>query len=175
MPAGAVTQFQKSAYTAIDLKHCMPAADQPQASAYRCPGLDGTTVYFAEVDGHTYIAAGNSPETAKAARQSLKANNTPFTANAERATIEWRFVIREKRQVPYAMIVRYFTHNDTAAGEVLVVSRIAGAEACHVAYIDARANRDAIVLARRIADQRARTFDCRQGGTIEGERGQSPM
>ena len=174
-PAGAVTQFQKSAYTSIDLKHCETLKVHPDGNAYLCRGLSGTPVYFAEGDGRAFVAAGAKPEASRAASQTLKAFNTPFAAQSERATIEWRFVIRDKRQVPYAMIVRYFTHNDSGSGEVLVVSRVAGAEACHVAYIDAKANRDAIVLARRIADERARGFDCKGEATVEGVRGAGPM
>ena len=56
--------------------------------------------------------------------------------------------------MPYAAIVRYFTAVDGAKGEVLVVSRITATEACHVAYIDALATPEAIVLARRVADER---------------------
>jgi hypothetical protein len=44
-----------------------------------------------------------------------------------------------------------------------------------VAYIDALANADAISLARRIADGRARTFDCRREPRVEGDTGRSPM
>jgi hypothetical protein len=173
--ADGVTRFQKSAYTTIDLRHCETLRTHPDGNSYRCEGLPGLPVYFAEGDGRTFVGAGTAPEASRAASQTLKAFNTPFAGQSERATVEWRFVIRDKRQVPYAMIVRYFTHDDRAAGEVLVVSRVAGAEACHMAYIDAKANRDAIVLARRIADQRATTFDCKGNATVEGETGASPM
>ena len=173
--AGAVTQFQKSAYTAFSLGDCRKQGSHPDGDAYLCPGLPGFPVYVAEGDGRTFISAGLSPQSAPAAGQTLASFNTPFVRATQRATVEWRFVIRDGRKVPYATIMRYFTHDGTARGEVLVVTRIQGSQACHVAYIDALANADAIVLARKIADERARSFDCAAPATIEGETGVSPM
>ena len=69
----------------------------------------------------------------------------------------------------------YFTKADNANGQVLVVSRVSEKDTCHVAYIDARANDDAIVMARRIADEYARGFDCSHSPSAEGETGKSPM
>jgi hypothetical protein len=60
-------------------------------------------------------------------------------------------------------------------GDVLVVSKVSDEETCHVAYIDALANRDAIALAREIADRQAKTFDCRSRPRVEGATGRSPM
>lgn len=173
--AHSVTTFQKSAYTAVDRKACRTLRSHPNGDAYLCHGLDGFPVYLAEADGRTFVAGGTDPEKSLAARQSLKASNTPFAHPSDRATVEWRFVIRDQRKVPFAMIVRYFTKVEDRTGEVLVVTRIAGAQACHVAYIDALANANAIVLARKIADDRARKFDCNSAATVEGEQGRSPM
>ena len=79
------------------------------------------------------------------------------------------------RQIPYAIIVRFHTAVDGRKGDVLVVSKVSTNETCHVAYIDALANHDAITLARQIADGRARTFDCTGEPTAEGATGRSPM
>lgn len=174
-PAGGVTLFQKSAYSTIDLAACTPLRRDAGGSAFLCPGLDGTAIYYARGDKRTYIAAGIEAEKTQAATQTLKAFNSPLRKSG-RATVEWRFTIKDEHRVPYAMIVRYFTRSDEARGEVLVVTRIAGGQACHVAYIDALANEDAIVLARKIADERARTFKCgEQAANVEGARGKSPM
>lgn len=173
--AAAVTQFQKSVYTAFSLADCRKQLSHVDGAAYLCPGLPGFRVYVAEGDGRTFLSAGYAPENAPAANQTLTSFNTPFVHSTQRATIEWRFVIRDGRKVPYATIMRYFTHNASARGEVLVVMRVQGAEACHVAYIDALANNDPIVLARKIADERARTFNCATPATIEGKTGVSPM
>ena len=58
--------------------------------------------------------------------------------------------------------MRFHTSRDGRNGDVLVVSKVSDAETCHVAYIDALANPDAIALARQIADRQAKSFDCRQ-------------
>ncbi|MEQ1697405.1 MAG: hypothetical protein ABL901_16355 [Hyphomicrobiaceae bacterium] len=173
--AEAVTTFQKSLFTSIDRKACTTLRSHPDGNAYRCPGLDGFPIYLAEGDHRTFVAGSIEPEKTRAAQQTLGAFNTPFLHSSHRAIIEWRFTIKEKRKVPFAMIVRYFTEMNGRKGEVLVVTRIAGKEACHVGYVDALANANAIVLARRIADERARTFDCRTDPSIEGERGRSPL
>lgn len=170
---GAVTSFQKSAFTTVDRKICKSVPGQP--NGYLCPGIDGLEIYVAEGNGRTFVASGTAPEQSLAARQTLGALNTPFVRSTERATVEWRFTIKDKRRVPFAMIVRYFTLADGRTGEVLVVTRVAGAEACHIAYVDALANPDAIVLARKIADERARRSSCGGPIPVEGEHGQSPM
>lgn len=175
VPAHAVTLFQRSVYTTLDLAHCATLQSNPDGTTYQCPGLPGVPVYFAEGDDRTFLSAGAGLAKSRAAQQTLKSFNSVFPKAGGRATIEWRFVIRDNRKVPYAMIVRYFTEIDTAKGQVLVVSRVTDKDTCHVAYIDARANPDAIVMARRIADERAPTFDCKRSPTVEGATGKSPM
>jgi hypothetical protein len=58
---------------------------------------------------------------------------------------------------------------------VLVVSKVSDAETCHVAYIDALANKDAIALARHVADKQSKSFDCSREPRTEGVTGRSPM
>jgi hypothetical protein len=43
---------------------------------------------------------------------------------------------------------------------MLVVTRLPPGPVCHVAYVDAQANRDANALARKAADEFARDFQC---------------
>src|SRR5262249_3409421 len=80
--------------------------------------------------------------------QTLGAVNSMFDKGSDRATIEWRFDRRGDKQIPYAIIVRFHTSRDGRKGDVLVVSKVGLADTCHVAYIDALANSDAIALAR---------------------------
>jgi hypothetical protein len=55
---------------------------------------------------------------------------------------------------------------------MLVVTRLAPGRVCHVGYIDAEANRDAIALARELADTKARKFRCGDDKTVVlGKRG----
>ncbi len=175
LPAQAVTVFQKSTFTTLDRTLCKTLRTHPDGNTYLCPGLPGYPVYFAEGDLRTYIAASTAPETTVAAQQTLRAFNSPFPRGTSRATLEWRFTIKNGQKVPFALIVRYFTEMDGAKGEVLVVARIAGSESCQIARIDALANDTAIVLARELADDRARKSVCPAEPSIEGARGKSPM
>lgn len=174
MTGQGVTVFQKSAYTTIDLAHCTRTRTA-DGESFLCNGLPGYPIYVAEGDLRAFVAASTAPRSSRAAEQTLGAFNTPFKANSKRAPVEWRIVIRGGKPVPYATIVKYYTRNDTTDGQVFVVMKVAGAESCHVAYVDATGSEDAIVLARQIADERARAFDCRSEPSVVGARGRSPM
>jgi hypothetical protein len=171
--AGATTV--KSLYTTLALADCKVVRKHEHGNAYACPGLEGWPVWFAEGDDRTYVSYGAGGEKLRAAGQTLGAFNSPFAEKAPRATIEWRFVRRDGRPVPYATILRFHTSRDGRRGDVIVVTRVAAGEACQIARIDAFANPDAIALARSVADEEARTFDCRQEPRIVGRRGRSPM
>jgi hypothetical protein len=140
-----------------------------------CEGLPGAPVFFAEDDLREFVSVGVDAERRRAATQTLRPSNSIFEKGATRATIEWRFNRRGERTLPYAIIVRFHTTRDGHSGDVLVVSKVSDTETCHVAHIDARANKDAIALARQIADTQAKTFDCRLEPRTEGARGKSPM
>lgn len=173
--AAAVKTLAKSLYTNIDLRHCTRLKRHPDGGMWRCAGLPGYPILVAEGDLRFFLSFGREPEKRRAAEQTLPAFNTPFSDRRNRATVEWRFETRDGKPVPYAAIVRYFTAVDGRKGEVLVVSRVTNTEACHVAYVDALATPEAIVLARRIADERARSFDCRDEPKQEGSLGKGPL
>jgi hypothetical protein len=165
----------KSFYTTVDLKVCKQVKRHRDGGAWRCEGLAGLPVYVAEGDLRQFVSVGVDAERRRAAAQTLGAFNSIFEKGASRATIEWRFNRRGERMLPYAIIVRFHTSRDGRNGDVLVVSKVSDAETCHMAYIDALANPDAIALARQIADRQAKRFDCRQDPQTEGATGKSPM
>lgn len=173
--AAEAIQQVKSLYTAIDLGACKAVASDREGEARICKGLPGYPVYVLEGRSGTYLSVGLNAASRRAARQTLNAFNTLFDKAGRRSTVEWRFVVREQRPVPYATIVRYFTQGASGAGEVLVVTRVTDREACQVAYVDALANADAIVLARRIADTVAKTRGCPPEPVVHGLAGRSPM
>jgi hypothetical protein len=173
--AAAVKSPAKSLYTNIDLRQCTRVKHHPDGDTWRCAGLPGYPILVAEGDLRFFLSFGRNAEKRRAAEQTLPAFNTPFAGRSRRATVEWRFETREEKPVPYAAIVRYFTAVDGAKSEVLVVSRVTATEACHVAYVDAIATPEAIVLARRIADERARSFDCRKEPSREGVARNGPL
>ena len=165
----------KSLYTTIDLAECRQVRSGPDGSAWLCNGLDGYPVHIREGDLRTFVSVGQRPETRRAAHQSLKASNSLFSDKSKRATLEWRFVKRDGKILPFATIQRYFTRGDHDSGQVLVVTKVTPTEDCHVAHIDALANPQAIVLARAVADKEARSFDCRAEPKRVGKQGRSPM
>jgi hypothetical protein len=122
-----------------------------------------------------FVSVGENAQKRRAATQTLGAFNTIFEKGSDRATVEWRFNRRGEKQIPYATIVRFHTSRGGRKGDVLVVSKVSPTESCHVAYIDALANQDAITLARFVADNQAKTFDCRNEPRPEGATGKSPM
>ena len=174
-PAPAAANPVKSLYTTVDLKICKQVKRHRDGGAWRCAGLDDLPVYVAEGDLRQFVSVGANAEMRRAATQTLGAFNSMFEKGSTRATIEWRFDRRGERKLPYAIIVRFHTSRDGRNGDVLVVSKVSDAETCHVAYIDALANPDAIALARQIADRQAKSFDCRQEPHTEGATGRSPM
>jgi hypothetical protein len=174
-PAPAAANPVKSLYTTVDLKVCRQLKRHRDGGAWRCEGLAGLPVYVAEGDLRHFVSVGADPQKRRAATQTLGAFNSIFEKGQSRATIEWRFNRRGERKLPYAIIVRFHTSRDGRNGDVLVVSKVSDSETCHVAYIDALANPDAIALARQIADSRAKSFDCRQEPRTEGATGRSPM
>lgn len=169
--AAAADHKRKSLYTVLEPATCKVIKKHADGNAYECPGLPGFPVYFAEGDLRTFLSFGAQSGARRAATQTLGPFNTPFEAGHRRTTIEWRFTQSAGRQLPHAAIVRYFVSRDKARGQMLVVTRIGESEACHVAYIDALANPDAIMIARRIADEVAPRFACSGEPTIEGKRG----
>ncbi|WP_334147565.1 hypothetical protein [Hyphomicrobium sp.] len=168
--AGAIQQV-KSLYTAIDLSLCEAVA----GGGRLCKGLPGYPVYVTEGAQKAYLSVGADAGSRLAARQTLGSRNTLFDKGGQRTTVEWRFIVRDGTPVPYATIVRYFTRDEGGHGEVLVVMRVTDREACHVAYVDALANADAIVLARKLADTVARSEACPAAPSAHGTQGFSPM
>jgi hypothetical protein len=165
----------KSLYTTVQLKTCKQVKRHRDGGAWLCEGLAGLPVYVAEGDLRQFLSVGADAPKRRAATQTLGAFNSIFENGSDRATIEWRFDRRGEKQIPYAIIVRFHTAQDGRKGDVLVVSKVGAAETCHVAYVDALANSDAITLARFVADKQAKTFDCRSEPHTEGATGKSPM
>jgi hypothetical protein len=165
----------KSLYTTIQLKACKHIKPHRDGAAWLCEGLAGLPVYVAEGDLRQFLSVGEDAQKRRAATQTLGPFNSIFESGSDRATIEWRFDRRGERQIPYATIVRFHTSKDGRKGDVLVVSKVSASETCHVAYIDALANSDAITLARFVADTRAKAFDCSNDPLPEGATGRSPM
>lgn len=149
-----------SLFTSIGLDTCKAQASA-EGRSWSCGAL--LPVFVAERDSHFFLAVGSNAHEHRAARQTLQAINTPVEHTSHRITVEWRVKSRGGVRTPYASIIRYFTQRSGKPGEVLVVTKITDGQSCHVAYVDALANAEAIVLAREAADEHVPAFDCAAG------------
>ena len=176
----------RSIVTTLDLKTCTVLRNTPDGRAWRCTGLPGYPVYVAVGDDRTFLSAGRNPERHRAAQQTLHAFNSLFSSEQPRAAIEWRVLdggppitadskprpgnnkTAAKTATPYAIIVRYHTSTDGMRGQIVAVSKVSPEQSCQMTLIDAIANPDAIERARRIADTKARDFDCNTAPEVDG-------
>ena len=177
----------KSRFTTVELKSCAAVKADSDGGAWICKGLSGYPVYVAEGDLRQFISFGVNGKSRRAATQTLQSFSSIFSAQHGRATIEWRFRRSDGRDVPYATIVRFYTLSGSAKakgeggasgtkGEVLIVTKVTPTDACQIARIDARANPDAIMLARSAADELNAEFECKTDQPrVVGATGRSPM
>jgi hypothetical protein len=153
----------ESSYSKLDFKkHCTfekPSDDEnagPGVSAI-CQVGNAPAIYFDEGDLRQSVGFG-APKQYRTFGQFNRMNNV----------IEWR----SENGATYAAIVRFFIENsnpDTGSpdkahlGQVLTINKVAehqSASTCIVGMVDARANKNANVLARQIADDLATSFQC---------------
>ena len=158
-------QTVTSEYTKLDVGDACTTFEADELGAsFACPGYEGYGILFSEYDLRMSIFYGYVGEWyAEGAWESFQ------SFNAVNDTVEWRL----HDGVPRASILRWFIDHpdpDTGSpsertrGQVLVVSKVAQpgtGEGCIMAYVDARANSDANMLARQAADTLLPTFRCR--------------
>jgi len=154
----AVAGKISSAYTSLDIEKCpvtKTSADS-RGLVWTCEGYNGLPVHVAEDDLRYFVWFGKDDQTA--ARQTLTYFNTIHS------TMEWRVENHDGVSQPFATILRYsWERGDRGPkGQTLVVTKLGADDACHVAYVKADGNPRANEMAREIADQSAREFDCNQ-------------
>lgn len=164
-PASAQTAQIVSIYTSTAPKDCrVLSKDKEDGGGVRaCKGPSGLAVVVSESDLRETVSAARSVKVAEN-EPAAQSRFEPFSSTTN--TIEWRTADKSKR--PFAMIQRWHLadNNDKdkddrpIAKPLLVVTRLPPGKACHVAYVDVKANPDANELARRAADETARDFKC---------------
>jgi hypothetical protein len=157
-----------SAYAQVDSDKCRhtKGTDVEDYGSWRCQGYGGIPVRLSADDQRMYVSFG-----AKAADEPAAGQTFPAFNNMYKGTIEWRLERRPNgTQRPFATVVRWNVKIDdesrVSRGRVLVVTRLGPGGVCHVGYVDALANPDANVLARKIADENARAFKCEKDKRI---------
>jgi hypothetical protein len=170
----ANAQPAQSRYVKFDLGKCtVVERDEESGSIIQhCKDSDGFAFYIAEGDLRFFLGYGSNGRNQRAFRQTL----APF--NSINDTLELRSWIGSEN--PHAAILRYFTESGmgddgSPKGQVLVVTKLDGDEACHMAYVDALANPNANELARQVADS-GENFNCATDEPrVVGKSGKSPM
>jgi hypothetical protein len=172
--APAASQAIESAYTKFDAeKNCRhrPGRDVEDYGTWACPGHDGIGVHLSAGDQRMQVSFGR---TARKAHNELAGEQSfPGFNSVYEGTVEWRLEPRPNgKKRPFATILRWNVREAgqegvvASSGRVLVVTRLGAGGVCQVGYVDARANPNANELARQIADQHARKFDCEKDKPI---------
>ena len=161
---GASAQTIGSVYTSTAPGNCRVSGARngvDDSTTRFCPGKAGLGVLVNEEDLRETVSVGRGRAVA-ASEPAARAWFGPF--NASSATIEWRI----QGGKPFAIIQRWHLDDVTdedkngrpIAKSMLVVTRLPPGPVCHVAYVDVKANPDANELARKVADEFARGFEC---------------
>jgi hypothetical protein len=169
----ASAQPAQNRYVKFDLDKCtVVERDEESGSVVQhCKGADGFAFYVADGDLRFFLGYGPNGREQRSFHHALQ----PF--NSINDTLELRSLIGAKE--PHATTLRYFTDSGmgdgSPKGQVLVVTKLDGIDACHMAYVDALANPNANELARQAADN-GETFNCATDEPrIVGKSGKSPM
>ena len=169
----ANAQPAQSRYVKFDLDKCtVVERDEESASVIQyCKDTTGFAFYVSDGDLRFFLGYGPNGREQRSFRQTLP----PF--NSINDTLELRSWTGAEK--PHATILRYFTDSGlgdgSPKGQVLVVTKLEGDEACHMAYVDALANSNANELARQAADSGA-DFNCATDEPrVVGKSGKSPM
>ena len=150
-----------SAYTKLNIERdCSFHSEYEAGGSAACNGYKGYPVHFSEGDLRQMVRFGHIAN--------LEGQWESFGQfNRVNETIEWRL----NGSKPFATILRWFIENSGPdgvpdkkhLGQVLVVSKVATREnpySCVVGYVDARANKNANVIARNVADGMVSGFVC---------------
>lgn len=159
----AMAAFE-STYTDVNLDDCLLLEADDFGASWACPGYKGYPVRISEGDLRFLVEYGFNIDAEPDA-----ISLPPFNYLGPR--MEWRLSNQSGRWLPVATIVRYFTDEGDGETEnqVLVVTQLAEGATCHIAYVDATANKDANTMAREAADEMAGRFDCEKDPEIIGE------
>ena len=150
----------ESAYTKFNTDDCPheEGTDAEDEGIWTCPGYDGIDVLVSAGDQRMFISFGPDRDS-YALTETFSGFNDAFDG-----TVEWLIEKTDGQSKPFATILRWnvMTGNDegTPSGRILVITRLGDGGVCHVGYVDARANPNANELARKLAEDHARTFQC---------------
>ncbi|UJQ93613.1 hypothetical protein [Mariluticola halotolerans] len=159
LPASAAST--DSIYTDINLDECLVLGADDFGASFACPGYKGYPLWIAEGDLRFFVSYGFGAPDERAASQTLPAFNTIG------AKMEWRLSNKSGAWKPFATILRWHTEVGDGSepdGQILVVTKLAPGNTCHIGYVDAKnlaaPGDNANEIARNFADDFAEDFDC---------------
>lgn len=165
MPAAA--QTIEYVYTKFDSKQCKhtPGTEEEDYGSWLCPGYKNLRVHLSAGDQRMYVTFGRLTKDNIAGSETFPGFNDVYEG-----TVEWRIEkFPNGKERPFATILRWnlvtaedqekATGPTKPSGRTLVVTRLGPGGTCHVGYVDAR-TKDANERARKLADERARSFKC---------------
>ena len=158
-PGPASAAEIESVYTKLDLKQCKDVTPEDitdYGSVWQCPGQDGIDVRVAEGDLRIFVSYGPNAANQTATYETIPQFNTIGE------TLEWRVRREGGKLKPFATILRFTWSVDGKTGSTLVVTKLGGDDACHIAYVEASGNLKANEESRAIADTDARGFICKK-------------
>jgi hypothetical protein len=170
LSAPAIAQTVESQYTSFDAKTCRHRKGKgvEDYGSWTCSGYRNLRVLLSAGDQRMQVTYGDWKKDDIALSQTFPAFN-----NVYEGTVEWRIEKQpDGKTRPFATILRWNVREAgqegvvASSGRVLVVTRLGAGGVCQVGYVDARANPNANELARQIADQHARKFDCEKDKPI---------
>ena len=173
-PGLAIAQDFASLYSSTAARNCkkVDAAKEGEGdwSVWLCSGIGRYVVRVTDDDLRITVSIGRTLGDA-ANEPASKHYFRPF--NRIHDTLEWRMT----KGVPFATIQRWFLYDSInmdesgkpAQSAMLVVTRLE--PACHVGYVDVHANAIANAMARKAADEHARSFDCKSQPIVIGKAG----
>jgi hypothetical protein len=147
--AATLKNGRYSFYSELDGPACQKNGGE---GSLRCPGLGkwGISGWYVDIN-----ASGNII-TASIAQYDSKAGGLTLTGRSLGQKAEWRGSGAGSYFEADSVIVRMRpVEDDDRISSILIVSRLKPKGACVIAIIDAKANKDANVLAQRAADNQA--------------------
>ena len=163
LPVMAGAAELRSEYTDLNFDQCTTISSDEVGGTSVCPGLRGYPVIVGEGDLRQSVSYGVQAMAEKAMNQGFS------HFNHTGAKIEWLVDASDKDNLqPVATVLRWFIAGEDGNDkyQVLVVTQVKLGATCWIGVVDAQAVKDANAVARKLAEDKAGSFDCEKAAEI---------